>query len=248
MMRNLLLPALLLAMFAVSCTGDGSDVRTLRIEASGGSCEPVDFAVDPGQRVRLVLENQDDAPYTLSDPEGRASELHVEPHDEAETFYTIPEGGGARYVLRCAGDGAETTEISLVVGGAGAETPTFAGATQQVGGPTLSPDEPDGTLAVSLADFVVSLSAETVPSGRFLFIATNVSAEQAHELRILQLQPDGSFQDEGGIPPMPPQQGGSVLANLRAGTYRIACMIQIGESGSTVDHYQQGMWADLVVE
>ena len=40
----------------------------------------------------------------------------------------------------------------------------------------------------------------------------------------------------------------SVLANLRAGTYRIACMIQIGEQGSTVAHYQQGMWTDLVVE
>jgi hypothetical protein len=38
-----------------------------------------------------------------------------------------------------------------------------------------------------------------------------------------------------------PQTGGSMVLDLPPGTYQLACLIAIGESGSTVDHYQQGM-------
>jgi plastocyanin len=236
-----------LTVLGAACTGDGSDVRTLRIEARDGACDPAEFEVDAGQRLRFVLENQDSVAYTMTDPEGRVDDLRAAPSEETEQFHQLP-AGSATYMLQCGPDEAAGTEIRIVAGGSVALSPTMAPATAGGGEPTRSPDEPDTTIAVSLADYTVTLSQTTVPTGRVLFIATNVSATETHELNILQLQPDGSFQNEGGIPPMAPQQGGSVLGNLREGTYRIACQIQIGESGSTVDHYQQGMWFDLVVE
>jgi plastocyanin len=236
-----------LALLGAACTGDGSDVRTLRIEARNGACGPAEFEVDAGQRLRVVLENEDSVAYVLRDPEGRIDDLSAEPSEAGEVFHQLP-AGSATYTLQCGPQEGAGTEIRIVAGDTAALSPTDAPASGGVGEPTRSPDDPDTTIAVSLADYTVTLSQTTVPTGRIVFIATNVSATETHEVNILQLQPDGSFQNEGGIPPMAPQQGGSVFGNLREGTYRIACQIQIGESGSTVDHYQQGMWFDLVVE
>lgn len=232
-------------LLLAACTGGGSDVRTIRVEATDAACDPASFEVDAGQRLRLVLANESDAAYSLSDPEGRIETLEAAPGEEAEQFADLPEGS-ATYVLRCTSEAGLETEVRIRAGEAGGTEPTRASSPRA--GDTSSPDDPDTTLAVSLADYTVTLSETTVRAGRVMFIATNVSAGQSHELNILQLQPDGSFQNEGGIPAMAPQQGGAVLGSLRAGTYRIACLIEIGEQGSTVDHYQQGMWADLVVE
>lgn len=246
MIRWLGLLAACVTLLGAACTGDGSDVRTLRIEARDGACDPSEFEVGAGQRIRIVLENEDDVGYTLRDPEGRIDDLSAEPSAEGELFHELP-AGSATYTLQCGSEGGAGTEIRIVAGEPVAENPTDAPAAAGGDAPTRSPDDPDTTIALSLADYTVTLSQTTVPTGRIVFIATNVSDAETHELNILQLQPDGSFQNEGGIAPMAPQQGGSVLANLRAGTYRIACQIQPGESGSTVDHYQQGMWVDLIV-
>lgn len=233
------------ALVLVACTGDGSDVRTIRVEATDDGCAPASFDVDPGQRLRLVLANESDAAYSLTDLEGRIETLEAGSGEEAERFADLPEGS-ATYVLRCISEAGPETQIRIRAGEVDAREPTRASSPSTSGTP--SADDPDTTLAVSLADYTVTLNETTVRTGRVMFIATNVSSGQAHELNILQLQPDGSYQNEGGIAAMAPQQGGAVLAHLRAGTYRIACMIEIGEQGSTVDHYQQGMWADLVVE
>ena len=79
-------------------------------------------------------------------------------------------------------------------------------------------------------------------------IATNISGGQPHELNVLELQPDGSFKNNGVLSAIPPQQGGALLTTVRPGTYRLACLIGAGAADSTVDHYQQGMWTDIVVD
>jgi hypothetical protein len=38
------------------------------------------------------------------------------------------------------------------------------------------------------------------------------------------------------------------MLDLKPGAYRLACLITKGESGSEVDHYQQGMYTDFRVE
>ena len=246
-MRNSFAAVLAVACLLVAaCTGGGSDVRTIRIEAADSGCEPTSFDVNPEQRLRIVLANDADTAYVLTDPEGIVPVVEAAPGEEAEQFAELP-AGAATYALRCTAEGGAETQVLIRAGDVTEDgaTPDPSVASDQ---PTALPDDPDTTLAVSLGDYTVTLSEEAIETGRVMFIATNVSAGQSHELNILQLQEDGSFQNEGGIAPMAPQQGGSVLANLRAGTYRIACLIEIGEQGSTVDHYQQGMWTDLVVE
>lgn len=235
----------LITFVVIACTGGGSDVRTIRIEARDGACEPAAFDVEPGQRIQIVLENDDDVAYSVSDPEGRIEAITAEPDSHAEVFHQLPSGTAA-YLLNCTAEGGSATVIHVNAGGrdvGGGPAPSAA-----AGDATPSVDQPDATIAVSLADFTVTLGQTTVAAGRVMVIATNVSPTATHELNILQLQPDGSFVNVGEVAAIAPQEGGSVLANLRPGTYRIACQIQIGESGSTVDHYKQGMWQDLIVE
>lgn len=235
----------LITCSVIACTGDGSDVRTIRIEARNGACEPTAFAVEAGQRIQIVLDNDDDIAYSVSDPEGRIEAITAEPGSRAEMFHQLPSGEAA-YLLTCEAQGGSSTVIEVNAGGGTAVSGRSLTAVS--GNGTASADEPDATIAVSLADYTVTLARTEVPAGRVMFIATNVSPTATHELNVLHLQPDGSFVNVGEVAAIAPQQGGSVLANLRPGAYRIACQIQIGESGSTVDHYQQGMWQDLIVE
>jgi uncharacterized cupredoxin-like copper-binding protein len=45
-----------------------------------------------------------------------------------------------------------------------------------------------------------------------------------------------------------PEKGGSVVLDLEPGAYQLACLITIGEEGSTVDHYKQGMHTEFTVQ
>jgi hypothetical protein len=223
--------------FLVGCD-DGSDVRTLRIAVGDAGCTPTEFAVDPGQRLRLLVENDSEAVFTISDPHGGFEDLLIEGGGKEEAFLVASASAGT-YVLQCERDGGDVTEIRLVSVDAANLTP--------VSNPTPEPGQPE-TLAVSLADFTVNPSGTSLAPGSYNIIATNVSRTEEHELNVLSLQPDGSFSPVASIPAIPPQEGGAVLVNLSPGTYRLACQIEIGEAGSEVDHYQQGMWADILVE
>jgi general secretion pathway protein F len=79
------------------------------------------------------------------------------------------------------------------------------------------------------------------------YIATNISKSQVHELAVLKIQPDGSFENVGEIEDIAPEQGGSMQLDLEPGAYQLACVIVPGEAGSTVDHYQEGMHTDFTV-
>jgi uncharacterized cupredoxin-like copper-binding protein len=52
----------------------------------------------------------------------------------------------------------------------------------------------------------------------------------------------------GEIEDIDPGAGGSIVIDLPAGDYQLACVLVPGEAGSTVDHYQQGMWTEFTVE
>ena len=228
-----------LALLAlVACNDDGgSDVRTLTVVAHDHGCTPTAFVVEPGRYVQLRLENESSSAFTLRDNEGGFEDIAAEPGEVGEAFYLIPKGTGA-YELLCSPEGDVPTNITI---------------TAVVDG---MPDEPDTSdasspstsLAVSLANFTITPSERTLSAGSVTFIATNASSESVHELNVLELQDDGSFVKVAAIAPIPPEAGGSVTVDLQPGTYRLACQIGIGESGSIVDHYQQGMWVDISVE
>jgi uncharacterized cupredoxin-like copper-binding protein len=224
-------------VLVLAACDDGGDVRTVTIDAGLEACTPATVEVPSGRNINLRVINNSGSVVTVRDGDGRLAPMEIAPASEGETFFLIPQGSGV-YTLNCAIAGVGATTIRLVAGTPG--SPEAANA-------TLSPAEAYGTIAVSLADFTLTPSQDAVPAGRYNVIATNVSATSTHEVVVLQVQPDGNLVSVAQIAPIPPQQGGAMLISLGPGTYRFACQVQIGESGSTVDHYQQGMWADVFV-
>jgi hypothetical protein len=197
--------------------------------------------VSAGEKLRLAITNEGDATYAVRDEAQQLELLSIPAGESVEADYTAPDVVGA-HAIQCSREGGPETDIELVVAGE-SETPV-------PGGPGKDTPSPDDVLAVavSLMDFTVTPSQTEMRPGRINLIATNVSQGQTHELNVLQLQSDGSLTVLGGIPPIAPQEGGALLIELDAGTYRLACQIQPGEFTSTIDHYQQGMWVDITVE
>lgn len=228
-----------LALLAlVACNDDGgSDVRTLTVVAHDHGCAPTAFVVEPGRYVQLRLENESSSVFTLRDNEGGFEDIAAEPGEVGEAIYLIPKGTGA-YELLCSSDGDVPTNITI--------TAMAAGMPEEA--TTSDAPSPATSLAVSLANFAITPSERTLSAGRVTFIVTNASSESVHELNILELHGDGSLLKVAGVAPVPPEAGGSVTVDLRRGTYRLACQIGVGESGSIVDHYQRGMWLDISVE
>lgn len=245
MLRITAAAILSLLLAGVACK-DSSDVQTLAIEIDDEGCAPTSFEVDPGRQANIAVENDSETAFVIQDGDGRLEPIDVEPGESVEAFFDVPENDGT-YTLLCEGEGSTSTEIIVIAGSGVAGGPPTSEAPIDGGTSTPTTAEADGTLGVSLVDFQISPSAETIPTGRYNIIATNVSDTSTHELNVLQLQPDGNFVPKAEIAPMPPQQGGVVLAALGPGTYRLACQIVPGEFGSTVGHYQQGMWFDILV-
>jgi hypothetical protein len=188
--------------------------------------------------VRLLVENDAKAAFTISSDDPPLEPLRVEGDANAEAFVEVPARSG-RYTLHCEGEGDSTTEVLLLAQAVGDLTP--------VTNPTPELGQPQ-TLSVSLVEYTMSVSSTALTAGPHNIIATNVSKDASHELNVLELQEDGSYSPIASIPPIAPQQGGTVLVNLTRGTYRLACQIGIGEAGSEVDHYLQGMFVDVNVD
>jgi uncharacterized cupredoxin-like copper-binding protein len=59
---------------------------------------------------------------------------------------------------------------------------------------------------------------------------------------------DGSFQNTGEVEDIDPGKDGSIVLDLPAGQYVLACLLVPGEAGSTFDHFKEGMKADFEVK
>lgn len=225
---------------------EGSDVRHVHVTIAEAGCRPASVEAEPGRTLHLQIENESAQIYRITDDDERIEPVTVEARASAEAFYPLPQGAG-QYSLRCTA--ADGTASTITVKAGSLEQPTAAAGTPGASGTggTPAPGQPDATLAVTLAEFSVTPSEEQIEVGRINVIATNISQSQKHELNVLRLQPDGSFEKLAGVEPIAPQEGGSFIVNLQAGAYRLACLVGIGEAGSTVDHYQQGMWVDITV-
>jgi plastocyanin len=241
--------AVLLGILGFVACDEGSDVRTLEIAVGDAGCTPARFDVEHGERLKLQFENESELAFTITDESALIEELEVEANESADTFYTVPLEGEGRHIFRCESDRGDESEIELIVAALPvAEVPTAGVPSPDVSSGSETPEGDEAaSVAVALSDFLIAPSAETIAPGPVNFITTNVSSDSPHELNILALQPDGSFINIAQIPPISPQQGGALRANLVPGTYRLACQIEIGEEGSTVDHYLQGMWFDILV-
>ncbi|MBA4181796.1 MAG: hypothetical protein C0506_14495 [Anaerolinea sp.] len=102
-------------------------------------------------------------------------------------------------------------------------------------------DKPAATVAVKLDSFTVSSDKAEVMAGNVTFKATNAHASEVHELAVLRVRPDGSFENLGEVEDLGPGKGGEVTIALTPGDYLLACLIAEGEAGSKVDHFAYGM-------
>jgi plastocyanin len=239
-----------LVALAAACSSSGAGGREVRITQRDEGCDPASVQVTPGEKLKLVVKNESSKDYEIEGIEGTQLEEVVVPEGRTRTpGYTVPDGAGV-HKLKCYVPGGPSTIIELVAGGTAATTaPTQAsGAVQPTQGAASSQKQPDTTVAVGLASYTVTPDKTSVKAGTIRFIATNTSKDAVHELAVLKVNDDGSFENMGEIEDLGPEQGGTVMLDLKPGAYRLACLITKGESGSEVDHYQQGMYTDFRVE
>jgi len=239
--------AVLSAMAVLAACDAGSDVRHVHITIAETGCRPGSVEAEPGRTLHLQIENESAEIYRITDDDERIEPLTLEPGGSVEAFYPLPQGAG-EYSLRCTSPEGAASTITVKAGASTQPMPSTGtpGASGDGGMPGAG--QPDGTLAVTLVEYSVTPSEEQIAAGRINVIATNISQSQKHELNVLRLLPDGGFEKLAGAEPIAPQEGGSFIVDLQAGAYRLACLVGIGEAGSTVDHYQQGMWVDITVQ
>lgn len=108
-------------------------------------------------------------------------------------------------------------------------------------------DKPGSSITVKLDNYSVAANKVEAPAGKVTFTTTNVHATDVHELAVLRVKTDGSFDNLGEVEDLDPGKGGKITLSLKPGKYVLACLITIGQEGSTVDHFQAGMRQDFRV-
>jgi uncharacterized cupredoxin-like copper-binding protein len=263
-----ILAALAATAVLAACDDEAAKGRTIRIVQGEEDCQPGQVTAAPGERIRFVLQNESASEYEFFGADGADLPLvRVAPGGSRERSYTVPKVEGARIKFDCRmrNDGPSTLVELLVTASDAVSTPTAAPggdgspvpdasapADRRTPGAATTPiteleREPDTVISVTLLEYDVSAEREAVPTGRVRFIATNVSRDQAHQLNVLRILPDGSFDRLDGTGDIAPGQGGSVTLDLSPGAYQLACLIARGDAGSNVDHYQQGMFLPFTV-
>ena len=109
-------------------------------------------------------------------------------------------------------------------------------------------DKAATSVAVRLNSFTVAADKTEVPAGPVTFTATNAHQNEIHELAVLRVKADGSFDNLGEVEDIDPGKSGDVTITLKPGKYLLACLIAAGEAGSTVDHFAYGMRQDFHVK
>ena len=252
-MSGIVLAAAGVLVFGAACASSGAGGRKVEITQKDDGCTPTSIAVTPGEKLNLVVKNDSDSDtYEVEGIDGtKLEEFVVHKGTTRSAGYTVPDGAGT-HKMKCYVPAGPSTIIELVAGGASTTGSPGAAPSAASGSPATSDTaeaggEADTSVAVTLADYSVTADKTSVAAGKIRFIATNVSGEYTHELYVLKTKPDGTFDKLGEVEAIEPQKGGSMVLALAPGAYQLACLIAIGEAGSTVDHYQQGMHSVFTV-
>jgi uncharacterized cupredoxin-like copper-binding protein len=237
-----------LLILAAACESSGAGGREVRITQTNDGCTPASVSVRGGEKLKLTVQNKSDKDYEIEGIDGAKLEELVVPSGKTRTpGYTVP-GGAGTHKLKCYVPGGVSTIIELVSDGVAASTePTQAGGAAAAASPASSSDA-KVDVQVKLAEWSVTADKLSVVAGKTQFEAANTSTSRKHELAVLKVKDDGSFDNLGEIEPMEPGKGGEIVLDLKPGKYQLACLITPGEGGSTVDHYKQGMRVDFTVQ
>ncbi len=247
---GLLMAAAGILAFGVACASSGSGGREVEITQTDDGCSPTSIVVTQGEKLNLLVKNESrQDTYEVEGIEGtKLEEVVVRKGKTLSVGYAVPSGAGV-HKIKCYVPAGPSTIIELVAnGGAAAPSASARDAGSPSAKATADTGSADTSVAVTLTEYVVTADRSTVKAGKIRFIATNTSATQVHELAVRKTKTDGSFDNAGEVEDIEPQKGGSIVLDLTPGTYQLACLITIGEAGSTVDHYQQGMHTAFVVQ
>jgi uncharacterized cupredoxin-like copper-binding protein len=243
----LAVPAIVLLLGA--CGDNAGDRRSIAITQRDDHCAPANFTATAGERLVLVIKNESKRDQEVEGIDGTKLEEALIPSGKTRNVnFTAPRDKSVARI-KCYAPGGQSTIIEAAVaegnGGASSDGTDSPKITDKSYATKKAPKE---TVAVTLQSFAVSPDRATVAKGAIRFAAKNVSPTDVHELAVLRVKADGTFENTGEIEDIEPGKSGEIVLDLPRGAYVLACVIVPGEAGSTEDHFQRGMHTNFTVE
>jgi uncharacterized cupredoxin-like copper-binding protein len=239
-MHRVLLLAVLGALSAVmvaACGGDDGPRRIVQIVQTDDACTPATIDLKAGERVTFEVKNEGKKDHEVEGIDGtKLEELLVPAGLTRKLNYTAPDSGGTQKI-KCYIPGGSATIIEVTISGGAGSAPTNVSESNSA----VTTQAANATVNVDLTEFHVTPDVGSVAAGPTKFVAKNVSKAYIHELAVLRVKADGSFENAGEVEDVDPGKSGEIVLDLPKGKYVLACLIVPGEAGSTVDHYKEGM-------
>ncbi|MBI2766192.1 MAG: cupredoxin domain-containing protein [Chloroflexi bacterium] len=233
-----------LPLLFAACGADTGDRRVIEIVQKEDGCTPASITLKAGEKVAFQVKNEAGKTKEVEGIEGTKLPEVTIPGGRTRTVnYTAPGSEGTAKI-KCYQPGGATTIIELNVSGTAAVTEDG----DQTDTSRVTGKPANDTVNVSLIEFSVTPDKASVAAGPTKFVATNTSKTQVHELAVLRVKDDGSFETAGEVEDIEPGKSGEVVLDLPAGKYQLACLIAPGEAGSTADHFKEGMHTSFEVK
>lgn len=208
-----------------ACGGsrDTGPRRTVDITQTDEACTPDAITVTPGEKISFAVRNDGKKDREVEGVDGmKLEELIVPAGKQRSIDWTAPGKTGTQK-MKCYVPGGSTVMVEVSV------------------------KNPSDTVNVKLIEFSVTADKASVTAGLTRFVAQNTSKSLIHELAVLRIKDDGSYDNLGEVENIDPGKSGQVVIDLPAGHYLLACLIAPGEAGSAVDHFKQGMKMEFEV-
>ena len=247
---------LLVALFAivavtavtVACgSDDGNERRVISIVQSDEACSPTQIEILGGERLTFAVKNEGKRDQEIEGIDGTKLEEVLIPSGKTRNInYTAPQAAGLQK-FKCYAPGGQSTIIEATVSGTAANAGK-ADSSKISEKSYVTTKAPNSRIGVSLESYSVKLDTGTGKKGPIQFSAINMSKTETHELAVLRVKSDGTFENTGEIEDIAPGKSGDVVLDLPAGKYVLACLIAPGEAGSTQDHFKLGMRTDFTIQ
>ncbi len=238
------LSASLLGVIAVACGGDDSPRRVIAITQTDDGCTPATIELVTGEKVKFEVKNDGKKDREVEGIDGTKLEEVLVPSGRTRSLEFTAPGSAGSGKIKCYIPGGNTTIIELAVSGEAKDD----GAAEATDNSLKTTKTAQDTVNVKLASFEVSSDKLSVAKGATKFAATNTSKTDVHELAVLRVKDDGSYENTGEIEDIDPEKSGEITLDLPAGKYVLACLIVPGEAGSKADHFKSGMKLDFEVK
>lgn len=242
---SVVLAASVLASLAAACGGDGGQRRIIAITQTDDGCTPASIELTTGEKVKFEVKNDGKKDREVEGIDGTKLEEVLVPSGRTRSLdYTAPGAAGAGKI-KCYIPGGNTTIIDLAISGA---AKVDGGGVRTTDNSLKTTKPAQDTVNVKLVSFKVDTDKLSVAKGATKFVATNASKTDIHELAVLRVKDDSSYENTGEIEDIAPEKSGEITLDLPAGRYVLACLIVPGEAGSKEDHFKSGMKLDFEVK